>query len=121
MPFEAQLVEGEYQANSNYLAGANAEVGEIITHGDRVVIAHPYAIASGAVGAVAVGGGIWRIVKDGTSGPTFAIGAEVFWDTSGNLAVATASGNKHIGTCAVDAGTNQAWVDVYFDPDGNST
>lgn len=121
MAFEAQLVEGEYQANSNYLAGADAAVGEIVAHGDRVVIIHPYAIANGAVGAVAVGGGIWRIAKDGTSGPAFSIGEEVFWDASNNEAVKTASGNKHIGTCAVAAGANQAWVDTYFDPDGNST
>lgn len=71
-------------------------------------------IAASEKGAIALSG-IRRYKKDGTSGPTFAVGDTIVWDDSASLAVnlSTAldgSADVPVAVCVEAAGTNQDFV-----------
>lgn len=99
----------------DYTPSAAVDSGDIIDLGDILGVAER-AIAASAVGALSVSG-VFRLIKDGTTGPVFAVHDPVFWDTVNELAVRTGgSGCLYFGTCVEAAGTNQAWVDTELAP-----
>lgn len=100
----------------DYTPSAAVSSGAIVDLGDILGVAERPIDAS-AVGALSVSG-VFKLIKDGTSGPVFAVGDHVFWDTVNSLAVRTGgSGCLYFGTCVEAAGTNQAWVNAKLAPD----
>lgn len=99
----------------DYTPAAAVATGAIVDLGDLFGVAER-AIAASALGALAIEG-IFDVIKDGTTGPVFAIGDNVFLNTVNSLAVRTGgSGCVYFGTCTEAAGTNQAWVRTKLDP-----
>lgn len=99
----------------NYTPSTAVTAGDIVDLGELLGVAED-SIAASAVGALAIEGE-FKVIKDGTTGPTFEIGDAVFWDTVNSVAVRTGgSGCLYFGTCTVAAGTNQAWVDASLQP-----
>lgn len=113
---EARYVSGPVTMMDYTPSGADVAAGEIILVGDYTGIAH-LPIAKGELGALAIDGGIYEVVKDGTGGPTFNQGDYIDWDADSNLAVAAGSGNG-LGMATADAGTNDASVYVFHRANG---
>lgn len=118
MAFEARLVKGNPHL-AQITASGNLAAGEVIAHEDHAAVVHPCAIADGAIGSVAIFGGEWELVKDGTSGPVIALGEEVAWITGSNLATDVVTNNLHFGRCTKAAGTNEATVQAFLNPRGD--
>lgn len=120
MAFEARLVRGEPHL-TKYTAGGNLAAGEVIDFGGSAAVVHPAAIANGAEGSVAIVGGEWELVKDGTSGPAIGVGESVAWIASGNLASDVTTSNLPFGPCTVAGGASTATVTALLDPARVST
>lgn len=111
---QAKFIKGD-PIMQDYTPSGAVSAGDIIVEGDVTLIAH-LDIASGALGSVAAGGGEYEVLKDGTSGPVFSQGDKLYWDDSGNEAVASATSNTPLGFAAADAGTSDATVRVIHAP-----
>jgi predicted RecA/RadA family phage recombinase len=89
----------------DYTPGSDVAAGDVIVVGDRPMIAHT-AIASGRLGALAGGGGVYNCTGDAA----IAAGKRVWWNDSVNKVTETASTHKIFGfvaagsSCAADAG-----------------
>jgi predicted RecA/RadA family phage recombinase len=93
----------------DYTPGSAVTAGDVVVQGDLVGIAK-LDIAANALGALAVAG-VFDVAKEGGGGVTFAVGANVYWDDTNNVAVATDGGgaNKLMGkavAAAADADTS---------------
>lgn len=116
---EAVFVHGEYQLKLDYTPqGAALINGEVVNMGNAVGVCN-------IVGGVEIGElcslptkGVWRLLKDGTTGPVFAVGDVVYWDATANLAVVLADGDFPCGVCVKAAGTNEdgVWVELNAAP-----
>jgi len=93
----------------------------VIALGDVAAVVHPIAIASGATGSVAIFGGEWELVKDGTSGPVIDVGEHVAWITGSNIATDVITSNLPFGQCTEAGGTNVAHCVAFLDPGRVST
>lgn len=80
---------------ADHTPNAAVAAGDVIVVGTRVCIAHS-AIAADALGAVAVGGGVYDVTADAA----LAAGAKVYWDDTANKVTATAGANKVFGYVA---------------------
>ena len=99
----------------DYTPAAAVVSGAIVDLGDILGVA-VRSIAASAVGALEIEG-VFDLIKDGTSGPIFAIGDAVFWDTVNALAVRTGgSGCLYFGTCVEAAATGVATVRTLLAP-----
>lgn len=105
---QARFIKGNYQT-IDYTPVADVSAGDVIIDGDLTLIAHND-IAAGELGALAIDGGVYEAVKDGTSGPVFALGDWLYWDDSNNEAVASATSNAILGPAVEAAGTSDAAV-----------
>lgn len=108
---EARFVQGNVETIDHTPSSAVA-AEEVVAFGDGVAIAH-LAIEADRLGALAIGGGTYDFAKDDTSGPTFAVGANVYWDDTNNLSVTSAVGNKYLGKATKAAGASDASVRVH--------
>lgn len=115
MAFEARLVKGNPHLAA-HIAGGNYAVGEVIDFGGCAAVVHPAAIASGATGSIAIHGGEWELVKDGTSGPAIVVGESVAWIAGSNLASDVTTSNLPFGPCTVAGATGVAVVTAFLDP-----
>ena len=102
----------------DYTPAAGVAAGQIVQLGDITGIAKS-PIAASALGALAVNG-VYDIIKDGTTGPVFALLDPVFFNVVTRLAVripavAGVSGVIYLGQCSKAAGTNEATVQVRMD------
>jgi predicted RecA/RadA family phage recombinase len=95
----------------DYTPGTAVAAGEIVSLGGLIGFADSD-IAANALGAMAISG-VRKVKKDGTSGPTFAVGAQVEWDDTGKLAVAATGGDFDIGCCVYAAGASDDFVTVW--------
>ena len=120
MAFEARLVKGNPHL-TEYTAGGDLAAGEVIAFGDNAAVVHPAAIANGAIGSVAIHGGEWELVKDGTSGPAIAVGESVAWIAGSNLASDVTTSNLPFGPCTKAGGASVAVVTAFLDPGSVST
>jgi predicted RecA/RadA family phage recombinase len=93
----------------DYTPGSAVSAGDVIPLNDKCYIAHQD-IAANEKGSVAVGGGIYEVLKDGTSGPTVAIGEKAYWNDSTNVAEATPTSNTAMGWFASAADGDDASV-----------
>ena len=95
---QAAFVQGQYQT-IDHTPSAAVAAAEVVAFGDGVAIAH-LSIEADRLGALAVGGGTYDVAKSGSSGPVFAVGDNVYWDDTNDVAVTTAASNKYVGKCA---------------------
>jgi predicted RecA/RadA family phage recombinase len=89
--------------------------GEVVVIEGLPYVAHR-PIASGVLGALAAEGGVYDLVKDGTSGPDIADGESVAWIAGSNLATDVITGNVLFGTAVGDWGASSAKVRVLHRP-----
>jgi len=101
----------------NYTPATAVLAGAIVLLGDLIGVAK-MPIAAGAVGALCLSGQ-FKVIKDGTTGPVFAVGDAVHWDSVNGLAVRgglAGSGIVYLGMCVAAAGTDEALVEVELAP-----
>lgn len=105
MAIEAIFVSGEPRFMDYTPSGADVAAGEVVIIEDTPYVAHAL-IPDGELGALAVEGGVYDLLKDGTSGPDIAQGEGVAWIAGSNLATDVLTGNVHFGTAEADAGAS---------------
>lgn len=94
------------QLKIDYTPGSALEAGDIVDLGGGLVGVANRAIAANEKDALDVGGGTYAVKKAAGTGVTFAVGAEVYWDTVAETAVATPSANTiPFGICCAAAVT----------------
>lgn len=94
------------QLKIDYTPGSALEAGDIVDLGGGLVGVANRAIAANEKDALDVGGGVYAVKKAAGTGVTFAVGAEVYWDTVAETAVATPSANTvPFGVCCLAAVT----------------
>lgn len=109
---EAMRYRSDCSEMTDYTPSVAVAMGEVIDIGNRIgICTQPQGIAANRLGALETCG-VFRIIKDGTTGPTFAKGAPVWFDKTANLAVATASNptTVYAGLADEAAGTNEDHV-----------
>jgi len=111
---EATFVSGNPRYIDHTPVGAIA-AGEVVILEGIPYVAH-CAIAAGVLGALAAEGGVYDLLKDGTSGPDINEGESVAWIESTNLASDVITGNVHFGTAVADAGVSAALVRALHRP-----
>lgn len=104
----------------DYTPASAVAAGDVVIVGTRPCVAHKD-IAANVLGALAIHGGIYDLVKDDTSGPDIAQGEEVAWITSTNLASDVITGNKHFGWALAAAGASASTVRTFHVPHGADT
>jgi predicted RecA/RadA family phage recombinase len=110
---EAVFVRG-HQDRADYVpSGADVDNGDIVDLGETSgVCTSPEGIEDGRTGSLAVSG-VFRVIKDGSAGPIFARGVDVFWDTVNRLAVTAAGANIiRLGVSDKAAGASEDGVDT---------
>lgn len=94
-------------------SGAAIANGDVVNMGNGFVgvCTDPLGIADGVQGSLAIGG-MWKLKKDYTSGPTFSKGDIVYWDEGNDEATAggTAASDYAFGICLKDAGASDDYV-----------
>lgn len=111
---QATFVHGNPLMIDHTPSGA-VTAGDVVVIGDTPRVAHRD-IAADALGALAIGGGVYDFAKTAGSGEALTDGAKVYWDDSANVATATSSGNKALGTVVEDAGDSATSVRVHHNP-----
>lgn len=97
-------------ASIDYTPSAAIAAGDVVVQGDLVGVAKTL-IAANALGSLAVDG-VFDFAKATGGGTAIAIGANVYWDDTNNVATTTATGNKLIGKCVKAAADADATVRV---------
>lgn len=115
LTFEAKLVKGQPHL-TEFTAGADLAAGEVIAFGGAAAVVWPEPIANGASGSLAIHGGEWELVKDGSSGPAIDVGESVAWIAGSNLATDVTTGNLPFGPCTKAGGASAAVVTALLDP-----
>lgn len=106
MPFEARFLHGD-PLMVDYTPGAAVAAGTVVVQGSVVGVAHND-IAANALGALAIGGGVYEFAKASGGSTAIGVGVQVYWDDTNNVATATASSHKKLGMtvkASVDADT----------------
>lgn len=80
---------------ADYTPGSAVAAGDVVVVDDLATVAH-VDIASGALGAVAVGGGIYSVAGDAA----IVAGSKVWWDAGASQVTETASTHKIFGYVA---------------------
>lgn len=99
---------------ADYTATAALAAGDVIVVGASVQIVHR-PIASGDLGAVATGGGVYEAPKGTGSLDDWVHGAVLYWDDSTDVITDVAGSNKKIGTAegaAADADTTAKFLHI---------
>lgn len=106
---EAMRYRSDCSEKTDYTPAVAVVMGEVIDVGNTIGIC----VAPGGIAANTLGSlekcGVFRLIKDGTSGPVFAKDAPVWWDKTANLAVAVANNPTtcYAGLADEAAGTNE--------------
>jgi len=94
MAVQAQMRHGT-PLMIDYTPSAAVSAGDVVVVGELPLVAHDD-IAANAKGALAAGGGVYKVTADGA----LAAGVIVYWDDTNNKVTATTSGNKFFGFVA---------------------
>lgn len=112
---EAMRYRGDCSNKTDYTpSGDDVAMGEIVDIGNQIGICDsPSGIDDGALGALETCG-VFRIIKDGTTGPIFTKGAPVWFNKTTRLAVNTPSNPTtcYAGLADEAAGTDEDNVKV---------
>lgn len=101
----------------NYIPSAAVLAGAIVLLGDIIGVATEPIAASG-LGTLGLKG-CYKVLKSGSTGPVFAVGDVVLWDSVNATAVrvgAAGSGIFPVGTCIEAAATGDAFVYTRLNP-----
>lgn len=99
----------------DHTPSAALAAGTFVTIGELIGVT-PTPVSASALGAVQVGG-VFDVIKSGSSGPVFAAGDEVFYDYVNNLAKRTGgSGMIPIGTAVAAASASDTSVRTRLNP-----
>ncbi len=106
-------------------SGADVECGEIVDIGQGLIgfCTSVEGIEDGVLGALDIGpGGAYKVAKDETTGPVFALGDLVGWDFGTSLAVPAddATADAIIGICIEAAGASDDHVKIIPNPTINA-
>jgi len=99
----------------DYTPGTAVVAGAVIVAGDETRIAHTD-IAANALGALAAGGGVYRVPKTAGSSTAIAVGKRVYWVVATGVVTETASTHKIFGVTALAATDDDTTVDVIHRP-----
>jgi predicted RecA/RadA family phage recombinase len=112
MALQVQFRQGD-PIFADYTPGSAVAAGDVVVVGDLACVAHN-AIPASTLGAVAVGGGIYKCTGDAA----IAAGVLVYWDDTNNKVTVTAASNKRFGFIAPgnSCSGNNATVDVVHSP-----
>lgn len=111
---EAMRYRSDCSEKTDYTNGVTARVmGEVVHLQNRVgIVVAPEGIPASGFGSLELCG-VFRVIKDGTTGPVFTKDDEVYWDHANNLAVAAPGSNiVYMGLADEAAGTNEDNVKV---------
>ena len=110
---EAMRYRSDCSEKTDYTPASAVAMGEVVHLQNRVgIVVDPSGIAANALGSLELCG-VFRVIKDGTSGPVFTKDDEVYWDHANNLAVAAPGTNiVFMGIADEAAGTNEDNVKV---------
>lgn len=89
--------------------------GDVVVLGELPCILHND-IAANVKGAIAIGGGVYKVPKSTGSGSAIAIGANVWWNASSEVVATTASTHKHFGETVLAASDDDTYVYVHHNP-----
>jgi predicted RecA/RadA family phage recombinase len=101
------IQEGE---SIDYTPATDVVVGQVVVQGDLVGVAE-HAIPANTLGSLSVWG-VYDFPKATSAGSALAAGTIVYWDATNNMATATATGNKKIGTTVLAAADADATVRI---------
>lgn len=90
----------------DHTPGSAVAAGEVLVASGVCRIAH-LDMASGDLGALAAGGGVYDVARLADGSDDWADGVQIFWDASENRATTASTGNTHLGY-AVGAVTGTA-------------
>src|SRR4051812_32379246 len=113
MAFEAQFVHGE-PLMVDHTPGSAVAAGQVVVVGDRPLIAH-LDIAANALGALAAGGGVYRVV----AGEAIAVGKKVWFNDTTNKLVESGV-HKHFGVSVSAAAADGDVILAHHCPDGTT-
>ncbi len=106
----ATLRQGQNNVQmTDYTPEGALSAGDVVVLVSNVGIVHRD-IAAGALGALAVDGGIYEFAKVAGSGTAVPKDTLMYWDASGHAPTSTSGSNKILGLMAeasTDAGTTQ--------------
>ncbi len=114
MSFQAEMVHGSPRM-VDHTPGSAVAAGDVLVLTDGVRIAHR-AIAAGAKGALAAGGGVYRCAKPTGGGTAMPDGDTAYWDDTNNQAENDATGNKKLGLVVGAVGDSDTSVLVHHMP-----
>lgn len=106
----AEAIYVQCEDSLDYTPAAAVTAGKVIILPNLVGVV-PVGLAASELGAMATEG-VFDVVKDGTSGPVFAVGDEVHWDVTNSLAVHPQAGSYPLGICVAAASDSVAVVRV---------
>lgn len=117
MKMNAEFVHGS-PLMVDHTPSADVSAGDVVVVGDICRIAHRD-IAANTLGALAAGGGVYRMPKETGSSTAIAAGTKVYWD-AGNSVITDAAGSlKAVGytvAASVDGDATQLVHHVPTDP-----
>jgi predicted RecA/RadA family phage recombinase len=112
-------MQAEYLRGSplmvEYTPGADHDAGDVIVVGNVTRIAHRD-LKDGILGALAAGGGEYRVPKEAGGGTAIADGKLVYWDDTNNRVTETASTHKVFGVTTSAAADADAYILVQHLP-----
>ena len=92
----------------DYTPTVDMPAGTVIVQGDLVGVTK-HDIKANTLGSIAVEG-VFDVVKN--SAAAISAGAKVYWDATATEAVTTATGNKQLGKCVLEAAASAGFVRV---------
>lgn len=104
---EAVFYRGDNQNMQDYTpSGSSPGVGKVLDIGSKIgVVVKAEGLSDGKLGSVATGG-VFKLKKSSGGTVNFARGADVFWDTANNTAVAAPGSNIVFAGIADEAAAN---------------
>lgn len=90
-----------------YTASGAVSAGDVIVEGANCFIAH-WDIPASTLGTVAAGGGDYDFLA--TSGDVIAMGDELYWNDSSNVAEEATTSNTKLGKCLVAKGSGETTI-----------
>ena len=95
----------------DYTPGSAVAAGDVVVQNELIGVAK-VDIAASALGALAVAGLFDFPKTGGSAGETHAVGVNLYWNASSEVATTTAGANKLIGKCAKAASATDTTVRI---------